>query len=209
MHAKVANSNPTNYIFLRSAIKTLCIEHIKSRFFQNLKIGLECLPLVYPPQDTQSHLLSSSSHSSITGQSSVSRLPKLSLPTFTGNPLSWQTFYDSFSAAVDSSPTLSGVQKFSYLRAQLQGEAARAVAGFPLTDANYIHSVTILKERFGQTPKIVSAHMQALMNLPKLRNNVEDLRNLYDYIERTVFISSDTGILWCSASTDGFWKIAN
>ena len=46
MHAKVANSSPTNYIFLRSAINTLSIEHIKSPFFQNLKIGLECLPLV-------------------------------------------------------------------------------------------------------------------------------------------------------------------
>ena len=46
VHAKVANSNPTNYIFLRSAINTLSIEHIKSPFFQNLKIGLECLLLV-------------------------------------------------------------------------------------------------------------------------------------------------------------------
>ena len=43
VHAKVANSNPTNYIFLRSAINTLSIEHVKSPFFQNLKIGLECL----------------------------------------------------------------------------------------------------------------------------------------------------------------------
>ena len=37
MHAKVANSNPTNYILLRSAINTLSIEHIKSQLFQNLK----------------------------------------------------------------------------------------------------------------------------------------------------------------------------
>ena len=44
VHAKVANSNPTNYIFLeRSAIDTLSIENIKNPFFQNLKIGLECL----------------------------------------------------------------------------------------------------------------------------------------------------------------------
>ena len=46
VHAKVANSNPTNYIFLRSAINTLSIEHIKSPFFQNFKISLECLPKV-------------------------------------------------------------------------------------------------------------------------------------------------------------------
>ena len=45
VHAKVANSNPTNYIFLRLAINTLrlSIKHIRSPFFQNFKIGLECL----------------------------------------------------------------------------------------------------------------------------------------------------------------------
>ena len=77
---------------------------------------------------------------------SVSRLPNFSLPTFSGEPLTWQTFWDSFSAAVDSNHTLSGVQKFNYLRAQLQGNAARAIAGFPLTDANYTHSIDLLRE---------------------------------------------------------------
>ena len=98
-------------------------------------------------QQMQSHLNSSSSHGSMASQSShsVNRLPKLSLPTFSGDPLSWQTFWDCFSAAVDSSPVLSGVQKFNYVRAQLQGEAARAMARFPLTDANYLH---LIKERF-------------------------------------------------------------
>ena len=67
---------------------------------------------------------------------SVSRLPKLNLPIFSGEPLSWQTFWDSFSAAVDSNHSLSGVQKFNYLKAQIQGDTARAIAGFPLTDAN-------------------------------------------------------------------------
>ena len=110
-------------------------------------------------QVIQNQISNSSSHGSMMSQSSVSRLPKLSLPTFRGEPLSWQTFWDSFSAAVDLNPTLSGVQKFNYLRAQLQGEAARAVAGFPLTDANYSHSIDIFKERFGQTEKVKNAHM--------------------------------------------------
>ena len=52
---------------------------------------------------------------------SYSRLPKLHLPTFDGNPLQWQTFWASFSAAVDSNPCLTGVQKFNYLRTQLKG----------------------------------------------------------------------------------------
>ena len=38
---------------------------------------------------------------SITSQFTT-RLPTLTLPTFSGNPLMWQTFWDSFSAAVHS-----------------------------------------------------------------------------------------------------------
>jgi len=95
-------------------------------------------------------------------------------------------FWDSFSAAVDSNHTLSGVQKFNYLRAQLQGDAARAIAGFPLSDANYNHSVDLLKERFGQPHTIVNAHMQALLDLPNPTNNMTDLRVFYDSVENHI-----------------------
>lgn len=67
----------------------------------------------------------------------VSRLPKLQLLTFSGDPLQWLTFWDSFDVAVNSNPSLEGVQKFNYLRAELTGEAARVIAGFPLTNTNY------------------------------------------------------------------------
>ena len=68
--------------------------------------------------------------------SSASCLPKLSLPTFSGDLLTWQTFWDSFYAAIDANPNLSGIQKFNYLKAQLQRDAARAVSGLPLSDLN-------------------------------------------------------------------------
>jgi len=69
-----------------------------------------------------------------------SGLPKLHLPTFDGNPLQWWTFWN-FSAAVDSNPYLTGIQKFNYLRAQLQGGASYVISGFPMSDINYIHSL--------------------------------------------------------------------
>ena len=90
----------------------------------------------------------------------VSRLPKLTLPTFSGDPLQWKTFWDSFNAAVHSNVGLSGVQKFNYLRAQLHGDAAHVIAGFPLTDSNYAQSVTLLKDRFRQPYKLVNVHME-------------------------------------------------
>jgi len=45
----------------------------------------------------------------------ITRLPKQSLPTFCGDPLQWQPFWDSFDAAVNANTGLSGVQKFNYL----------------------------------------------------------------------------------------------
>ena len=68
------------------------------------------------------------------------------------------------------------------------------MAGFPLTDANYSHSVEILKERFGQTQQVVNAHMQALLNLPMPRNNIADLRTFYNSIESHIRGLSSMGI---------------
>ena len=80
---------------------------------------------------------------------SLIRLPNLDLPQFSGNSLFWQAFWDCFEAAVHSNASLTGVQKLSYLRAQLKGEASKVIAGFQLTNANYTHSVALLQERFG------------------------------------------------------------
>lgn len=113
----------------------------------------------------------------------ASRLPKLDLPRFSGDPLRWQTFWDSFKAAVHSNSNLTGVEKFNYLRAQLDGEASRTVSGFTLTDANYEQSVSLLESRFGKKQRIINAHMQALLDLPTPSNNAASLRQLYDTIE--------------------------
>ena len=56
---------------------------------------------------------------------SISCLPKLNILFFTGDPLTWQPFWDSFDAAIHSNPMLSNIQKLTYLRAQLEGEAFR------------------------------------------------------------------------------------
>ena len=116
-------------------------------------------------------------------QFAISRLPKLTLPIFSGDPLTWQTFWDSFNAAIHANPSLSGVQKFNYLKAQLQGDAARTIAGLPLTEVNYQHSIALLEERFGQPHKLVTAHMQALLEMPSPTSNLASLQAFYDSIE--------------------------
>ncbi|XP_065918799.1 uncharacterized protein [Dysidea avara] len=112
-----------------------------------------------------------------------SRLPKLTLPTFNGNPLQWQPFWDSFTAGVDSNPNLTHAQKFAYLRAQLEGDASHVTAGFPLTDNNYLPAVTLLQERFGQRYNIIDAHLEALLHVTPPINTLNSLQSFHDTIQ--------------------------
>ena len=89
--------------------------------------------------------LSGNSTSSVisSGSSHYNRLPKLSLPTFGENILQWQPFWDSFSTTVHTNPNLSDVQKFNYLRSQLESDAARKIEGFSFLNSNYIKAVEL------------------------------------------------------------------
>ena len=125
-----------------------------------------------------------------TQKAHVSRLPKLRLPTFSGSPLDWQGFWDSFHAAVHSNSILDDVQKFNYLRTQLLDEASHAISGFTLTSANYQEALVRdtstkrhFQECFGETNKIIHTHMRTLSNLSKPSNTVSSLRHFYDSIE--------------------------
>ena len=73
-----------------------------------------------------------------------------------------------------------GTKKFNHLRAQVQGDAARMVIGFPLADVNYEQSTILLRERFGQP---INAHMQALLNLAIVNNTLSGLQSRYDTTE--------------------------
>ena len=54
MFAKIPNYTPTNFIFLRSAIITLFVEHYKKLDFPKyINFGLECLSLVLMAQCLQ------------------------------------------------------------------------------------------------------------------------------------------------------------
>ena len=114
------------------------------------------------------------------------RLPKLNLPMFDGDVQTWQTFWDSFESTVHQNWNLTDVQKFSYLKNQLVGEAARTIDGFALTNINYARAIDLLKERYGQRHKIVHATMQTLIQLPAPSNTLHSLRKFYDDMETKI-----------------------
>ena len=82
--------------------------------------------------------------------------------------------------------SLTGVQKLSYLRGQLQSEAACVIAGFQLTNANYQHSIDLLKDHFGQPHKQIEAHMQALIDIRSPSGTLASLHEFHNTIEGNI-----------------------
>ena len=99
--------------------------------------------------------------------------------------MEWTPFWDSYSSSIHENPNLSDIDKFNYLHSLLEKSAAEAISGLKITSANYQEAIDILDKRFGNQQQIVNAHMNALLNLPKVTNvdDLKALRQLHDKVE--------------------------
>ena len=77
------------------------------------------------------------------------KLPSLNVKQFYGNLLEYQSFWDSFRAAVHENDTLRDIIKFNYLKSYLQGQPLSVISGISLSEANYSEAIDILEKRFG------------------------------------------------------------
>ena len=75
--------------------------------------------------------------------SNTVKLPKLEIPCFTGDVLNFHEFWDSFEVCVHSNTRLADVEKFTYLKSKLKGDALQSVAGLSLNNANYTVAINI------------------------------------------------------------------
>ena len=116
------------------------------------------------------------------------KLPKILLPEFSGDPLKWQGFWDQYQVAIDSKNNTSDIDKFNYLKGCLKGEALSAVSGLTLNSKNYKEATQLLRDRFGNEQILISAHMESLLKINKIksRENIKGLRMLYNHVESCV-----------------------
>ena len=118
------------------------------------------------------------------GTFSSVKLPKLEMLSYSGDKLKWKEFWDSFEATVHKNTKLSPIEKFSYLKGKLSGEAQSTISGLTLSNENYEVAIKLLKERFGDVQSVVNSHYVKLINLVPATNQTSSLRILYDNIER-------------------------
>jgi len=117
-----------------------------------------------------------------TTKSSV-KLPNIQLEHFSGDPLKWSKFYDLFRSSIHDRTDLAPSAKFHYLQTQLEGEAARLLAGFDNTAAEYEEAFELLKNTYGKPKLLIQARLNALFDIKTPEpssTSLSDFRSTYE-----------------------------
>ena len=184
-----------NYIQLRNEMIVLVPDE---EIEQELRSWKKLLPQIDKAVDAAYEYLSKehkmddqgSANSNDKSQPSNLTLPRIELPKFNGDVLTFQTFWDQFEAAVHNNDNLPNVQKFTYLRSGLSGNAQQVVEGFEVTGANYQPAVECLKHRYGRKRVIISSIVRSITKMDaKSTVSASSLRDLYGCILLPIFES--------------------
>ncbi|XP_053698496.1 uncharacterized protein LOC128745446 [Sabethes cyaneus] len=115
------------------------------------------------------------------------RLPQITLPKFSGKLDEWLTFRDLYTSLIHWQVDLPAVEKFHYLRSQLEGEALAVIDTLPLTAANYTVAWELLTKRYTNSKFLRKRQVQALFELPTVkRESSAELHSLLDSFEKIV-----------------------
>ena len=117
--------------------------------------------------------------------------------------MEWIPFWEAFENSVHNS-ALTDIQKMTYLKGYLKGEALVSIKGFSMIGNNYQEVFRQLQHDFGDTDSLIGAHIQKLDNLPALKNSndVAGLKQLHRNVNSNVksleqlgHLSSTYGVL--------------
>ncbi|XP_076397876.1 uncharacterized protein LOC143266125 [Megachile rotundata] len=115
------------------------------------------------------------------------QLPKIDLPTFSGDPLQWESFRDLFKSLVHDVPHLSDVKKLLYLKSSLTGSAAEVIQNTPITEAGYRGAWEDLELRYGNSRLLSFSHHRALLACPPAKQqSASELKRLLDTFRQTI-----------------------
>lgn len=92
-------------------------------------------------------------NSSLSCQNSV-KLPRITIPTFSGQYAEWPSFKDLYVSLIHNNPTLQNVQKLHYLKSYLTGEAEQLLRHLSVTSDNYLTCWNLLEQRFNNKKHI-------------------------------------------------------
>ena len=99
------------------------------------------------------------------------KLPKIDVPTFNGNILSWRCFWEQFSVAVHNHSDISDSEKLVYLRHSVKDDSAKnVIKGLSRTGEHYSEAVECLQAHYDRPRLIHQAHVKKILDLTPLKD---------------------------------------
>ena len=92
------------------------------------------------------------------------RLPKIKVPTFDGNILGWNLFWEQFQVSMHSKIHISDAEKFAYLRQAVKdGPARYVIEGLAHLATNYANAAECLHKHYDKPHQTHKAHVRAIL----------------------------------------------
>ena len=141
-------------------------------------------PIVTTNTNTNGH--ESALIQALINQTYLNRIPVIEPPVFTGEPLKYNEWQQSFVSLVEQRAIRDSDRLF-YLKRYLGGEALAAVEGFLLLDSPtaYQDAKTLLRERYGNGFILANAYRDKLDSWPQIAgNDHQSLRSYSDFLRQ-------------------------
>lgn len=99
------------------------------------------------------------------------KLPKLEVPTFDGNILNWQSFWEMFCVSIHNRPELSDSEKLIYLQTAVKdGQAKRSIEGLSRSGAHYSEAIESLRSQYDRPRLIHQTHVKRVVDAAPLKD---------------------------------------
>ncbi|XP_067214160.1 uncharacterized protein [Linepithema humile] len=168
------------------------VDYFRSQLFdthedvyqETLDYMAERLEKIEPPMTSTSanHRASESSSAF-----SLSHLPPISIPPFSGKYDEWESFRDRFSSLIIHNKDLSAFARMHFLSSSLTGRALDAIKNIPVTADNFEIAWKTLVSRYENKRRLVDIHAASLCNLPSVsRESASELNELRDKANQAI-----------------------
>ncbi|XP_065371866.1 uncharacterized protein LOC135963802 [Calliphora vicina] len=128
----------------------------------------------------QSSTFAGPSHSRNETFALQARLPKIDLPVFSGDYLTWMSYQDMFVSLVHNNSGLTDVQKFCFLKNSCKGTPLDIVNEYPATDSSYNLAWTALQNRYHNKRKIVDTIFKKLFSISASDGSSKSIQTILD-----------------------------
>lgn len=132
---------------------------------------------------------STSNHSSL-----KVKLPKITIPSFSGNIKAWPEFYDVFNSLIHDNNGLTDTERMHYLISSLTGDALGLVKTFPVQGSFYQEAFKTLIARYRDKRELAFTCWKEMLNVTLKPNSPLDFRRVLDMFHENLTILKGVGL---------------